>query len=470
MAYTYSQPYNLGVSNAGLSVQVTDDAATPTVLATFAVPASGTGAVALTVSDTAATTLYFVRQSDSKRLATVVFDPREIASLQAPAQDSNKRVLLQPAQPGVTIPTVTTLTNAPTVPSAADTATAVWAASGRTLTDKAGFAPTAAQSATAVRSELGVELGRIDASITSRSSHSALDVWNVSQNASFMPNTMGAKLKLWLLDTLGRGLLSRTENVLSDAERDQVRLDLARKTDLPAAPDNAKIGQIWKDYARRTGDYSTLQLADVQPSITVQAPDVTVQMPAGYTQALATLQTAVAGVPEQVAALQVLADIAASIENLPTLDEMNAGLAVQAEAADPSDWPAAKARIFALGASSITVQNPVLAGGKVELIKGGDYRAADGRDLRFTITGPMIVALAPSIATVRLVIHSVATLQVLGGVTATSDGISLSFELSAEMVRAVPFTSTSYYIEATTRDGHDLPLANGSVIIRPGGE
>jgi len=62
--------------------------------------------------------------------------------------------------------TVDTLTNSPNVPSAATIASAVWSAVTRTLTSSSD--PSAATIATAVRSELTTELGRIDASVSSR--------------------------------------------------------------------------------------------------------------------------------------------------------------------------------------------------------------------------------------------------------------------------------------------------------------
>lgn len=148
------------------------------------------------------------------------------------------------------------------------------------------------------------------------------------------------------------------------------------------------------------------------------------------------------GDPEVVALLQALADDVAGVKN----------------------------RIFSMGADSLTIQSPVLSGGTVELVRGGDYRVADGRALAFTITGPMILALAPSLASVRLIIDSVATLQVLGTFITTLQGVDLSFDITAAQTRTIPKTSTSYYIEGTTTSGHDLPLTKGALFIRHGGE
>ncbi|RYX82062.1 hypothetical protein EON83_21380 [bacterium] len=81
MAYTYDQPYSLdGTEGQTISVYQSTDLVTP--LTSYTSDTNGRGKVALTVSNTVATTLYFVRASDSKRLAVVTVEPREIASLQ----------------------------------------------------------------------------------------------------------------------------------------------------------------------------------------------------------------------------------------------------------------------------------------------------------------------------------------------------------------------------------------------------
>jgi hypothetical protein len=69
--------------------------------------------------------------------------------------------------PSGTLATVTTLTNAPAgIPSAATIATSVWGNAARTLT--ASLDPSAATIAGQVRTELSVELARLDASISTR--------------------------------------------------------------------------------------------------------------------------------------------------------------------------------------------------------------------------------------------------------------------------------------------------------------
>ncbi|RYX80052.1 hypothetical protein EON83_30260 [bacterium] len=80
MPYTYKQPYSLdGTQGQTINVYASTDLVTP--LTTFTSDTNGRGEVTLTVSDSAATTLYLVRASDSKRLAVTTIDPREIASL-----------------------------------------------------------------------------------------------------------------------------------------------------------------------------------------------------------------------------------------------------------------------------------------------------------------------------------------------------------------------------------------------------
>lgn len=107
--------------------------------------------------------------------------PSNFASL---AVDVNGKVLLQPTQTGVTIPTVTTVSNAVTLP----TIPTDWITANGVATDAIGTlelaAGAASEIATAVRTELTTELGRMDATVSSRSTSAQvnaemLDVLNV---------------------------------------------------------------------------------------------------------------------------------------------------------------------------------------------------------------------------------------------------------------------------------------------------
>ncbi|RYX82206.1 hypothetical protein EON83_20300 [bacterium] len=244
MPYTYDQPYSLD-GTAGTSVQVFDSTNLTTPLTTFTADSNGRGKVALTVSDTSATTLYFVRASDSVRLAVVTVDPREIASLQ--------------------------------VISAATIAGTVWASGTRTLT---GFGTLTTDTATAV-------WGSTTRTLSSYGTLAA-DVWaNGTRTLSAFAFTVNTNA-----NTVETAIKAKTDNLPTDpASNTQVNTRLA-STDY-VAPDNAGIATllsrltaaragfldtlnglvaniradiergggplsgIFADYARRTGDYAT---------------------------------------------------------------------------------------------------------------------------------------------------------------------------------------------------------------------
>lgn len=77
--YTYNQAYSFGSTYAGDAFTVTNQA--DEEVATGVVAAGGSGVIPLTVPDDVPSTLTFTRDSDSRKLATVEFDPRDIAYL-----------------------------------------------------------------------------------------------------------------------------------------------------------------------------------------------------------------------------------------------------------------------------------------------------------------------------------------------------------------------------------------------------
>jgi hypothetical protein len=114
--------------------------------------------------------------------------------------------------------------------SAADVAAAVWAYGGRTLT---GFGTLVADIwAHATRRVSNIDdtraakIDNLDANVGSRSSHSPLDVWNVSINAAFLPNTLGAWKKAFM-EALG---LDKRVKISSDVHTSGVTVaDVANK-------------------------------------------------------------------------------------------------------------------------------------------------------------------------------------------------------------------------------------------------
>jgi hypothetical protein len=186
--------------------------------------------------------------------------------------DSSGRVLLQPTQTGVTIPTVTTLTNAPSDSSgvttllsrlssvradyldnlsagavaleaslqalittigvsAAGVASAVWGAVTRTLTAATNLSiPSASDNATAVRTELGTELGRIDAAVSSRSTYAGGDTSGTTTLLARLTDTRASNLDYLTIPTgdlltLALGTVQLIETLQTSVDALPVPLD-----------------------------------------------------------------------------------------------------------------------------------------------------------------------------------------------------------------------------------------------------
>jgi hypothetical protein len=111
---------------------------------------------------------------------------------------------------GGLVDTATTLTNSPDVPTEAEIASAVWGAATKEITGgtvttltNAPTVPSASAIASQVRSELSVELGRVDASISSRATpgdiptaaQNATAVWSKPANDLTVADSIGERAK-----------------------------------------------------------------------------------------------------------------------------------------------------------------------------------------------------------------------------------------------------------------------------------
>lgn len=164
-----------------------------------------------------------------------------------------------------------------------------------TNNDKTGYAlsvtpPTAAQNATAVRTELATELGRIDAPISGAStfnaSSDAVTVGAINANAvnaSALAADAVAEIQSGLstLDATAAqaanaaALAAYNPPTRAEATADKNAVIAA----LPSEPDNATIAAIGADYARRTGDYAAVaDLPDVSGLSTFNAATDTVTL------------------------------------------------------------------------------------------------------------------------------------------------------------------------------------------------
>jgi hypothetical protein len=145
-----------------------------------AVPAAGSVALGVPVDATTGTAILSVANVQSALTA------QGLTTARAGALDNLDATVSSRLAPNGTLATVTTLTNAPTVPSAAAIADEVRVELATELAridapiSGAGNAPSAATVATAVRTELATELARVDAAVSSRATAANIPTTDIS--------------------------------------------------------------------------------------------------------------------------------------------------------------------------------------------------------------------------------------------------------------------------------------------------
>jgi hypothetical protein len=162
---------------------------------------------------------------------------------------SSGAVLLQAIQTGVTIPTVTNLTNA--------------ASNGDlTATMKASVTaavPSATANASAARTELSTELGRIDVAVSTRSTHSVADIFAALTSGL---STIGSIGKL-IVDNLNATVSSRSTYAGNDTSGTTTLLQRIIGT-LASGTHNAQSGDA---YARIGANGASLTALATQASV-----------------------------------------------------------------------------------------------------------------------------------------------------------------------------------------------------------
>ena len=122
-----------------------------------------------------------------------------------------------------------------------------------------------------------------------------------------------------------------------------------------------------------------------------------------------------------------------------------------------------RAKTNLLGTATVTFSSPVAASGNLELKRGDDYRAVDGRHLQWSRdTWPDLTGAA-----ISFIIQNPATLQVAGAVVTGGVGTQVvRVELTSVQTAGLPVLVDKYYVQATLANGHVLTLATGECVVQ----
>jgi len=225
------------------------------------------------------------------------------------------------------------------------------------------------------------------------------------------------------------------------------------------------------------GNLNDVSSSDVQ---TAAAAALTAYDPPTRTEATADKDEVLAALPAEAPSAATVAD---AVWDEATADHAIAGSTGEAitaagvagdpwTAALPGDYadgtagailPDLQSGLTALGASSVTVTNPVADSGDVTLYQGDDYAADDGRSLTFAVADATH-ALGLDTATVKL--KATQATWEAASVTSTDDGYTVAFEPTAAQTAALTTRQQSYELEATLASGRVVTLAIGTLTVR----
>lgn len=198
--------------------------------------------------------------------------------------------------------------------SAAD----IWAYSSRTLTTTI---PTAAQNASAVRTELATELGRIDVATSTRLATSGYtEAPTASQNASAVRTELSTELGRIdasvssRLPTASYTTPPTAASIRNEIDTNSTKLDVAVSTRNAIAPDNAGVAAIKAKTDNLPSDpASNTQVNTRLASSSYVAPD---------NASIAAVKSKTDNLPAAPASEGSVLSVGASVDNLPTLSEI----------------------------------------------------------------------------------------------------------------------------------------------------
>ena len=128
----------------------------------------------------------------------------------------------------------------------------------------------------------------------------------------------------------------------------------------------------------------------------------------------------------------------------------------------PGAYPSGSAG-YALGrlsSASITITAPVGTANTITLVRGDDYRAADGRSLDFTSASwPDLIGAAVSMKVKSSDVDTIA-----GSVV---DASTIRIEVTAAQTEAIGTGRWDYDISAVLSNTHVVTLVSGIVVVTP---
>lgn len=118
-----------------------------------------------------------------------------------------------------------------------------------------------------------------------------------------------------------------------------------------------------------------------------------------------------------------------------------------------------------LGKAQLVVMSPVLANGNARVTRGGDYFIDEGRSLDFNLTGPTILAIRDTIASITFTIENAFTILNVSHET-IADGLRVRVELTSAQTLSLASSSAGLQINAIMQvNGHALPLLQGTLTV-----
>jgi hypothetical protein len=127
------------------------------------------------------------------------------------------------------------------------------------------------------------------------------------------------------------------------------------------------------------------------------------------------------------------------------------------------------ARTRAIGAGAVLVNAPVTAGGRLALRRGDDYLAADGRDLRWAVTGvPDLTGAAVTLTLYAGIGGPAPAVLTLTGTAAAdgSGGWAVSVPVTAAQTSPLAARQHQYVLAATLASGHKVTLAADAADVK----
>lgn len=131
----------------------------------------------------------------------------------------------------------------------------------------------------------------------------------------------------------------------------------------------------------------------------------------------------------------------------------------------PADVAALRTDVARLGKAQLVIMSPVLANGNARITRGSDYFISEGRSLDFEMTGPTVLAIRDTIASITFTVENAFTILNVSH-EAITDGVLVRVELTSAQTLELASSSAGLQINAIMQaNGHVLPLLQGTLTV-----